>query len=65
MITGWVAINALIGKIKTGQSAFGVTLQVVASNGTGQAIASALLLASAICAMMSTADSALLAFSTM
>lgn len=65
MITGWVAISALVGVIKPGQSAFGASLLLVAERGTGQAVASALLLASAICAMMSTADSALLAFSAM
>ncbi|GIL75284.1 hypothetical protein Vretimale_7979 [Volvox reticuliferus] len=64
MITGWVA-SAAIPKVAKGESAFGKLLQVVANRGTGQAFAAALLLASAICAMMSTADSALLAFSSM
>ena len=40
-------------------------LRRVATAGGGPAFAAALLLASAICAMMSTADSALLAFSSM
>ncbi|KAJ9520945.1 hypothetical protein QJQ45_014137, partial [Haematococcus lacustris] len=65
MIIGWVAISALRGRIKPGVSVFGSSLLLVAEQGTGQALASALLLASALCAMMSTADSALLAFSTM
>ncbi|GIL51166.1 hypothetical protein Vafri_7234 [Volvox africanus] len=64
MITGWVA-SAAIPKLAKSESAFGKLLQVVADRGTGQAFAAALLLASAICAMMSTADSALLAFSQM
>ena len=40
-------------------------LQLISGRGTGQAFLAALLLASAICAMMSTADSAMLAFSSM
>ncbi|EFJ49747.1 hypothetical protein VOLCADRAFT_104191 [Volvox carteri f. nagariensis] len=64
MITGWVA-SAAIPSLAVGQSAFGKLLQVVARRGSGQAFAAAMLLASAICAMMSTADSALLAFSQM
>ncbi|GLC49135.1 hypothetical protein PLESTB_000186200 [Pleodorina starrii] len=64
MVTGWVASAALPALIP-GQSAFGKLLQVVATRGSGQAFAAAMLLAAAICAMMSTADSALLAFSTM
>lgn len=65
--SGWVAIYALTGPnaLARGESAFGKILKVVAEYGGGQAFASALLLASGICAMMSTADSALLAFSTM
>lgn len=65
MITGWVAVSALYGVVKPGSSAFADMLRLVAAEGTGQSLASALLLASGICAMMSTADSALLAFSTM
>lgn len=65
MITGWVAISALFGKLRPGQSAFGKLLQLISGRGTGQAFLAALLLASAICAMMSTADSAMLAFSSM
>jgi hypothetical protein len=61
---GWVAIGAFQGK-RPGASAFSGTLLRVAENGGGQAFASALLLASGVCAMMSTADSAMLAFSTM
>ncbi|GFR47522.1 hypothetical protein Agub_g9240 [Astrephomene gubernaculifera] len=64
MVTGWVAIAA-IPSLAKGQSAFGKLLQMVADRGGGQAFAAAMLLASAICAMMSTADSALLAFSQM
>ncbi|PNW73816.1 hypothetical protein CHLRE_13g573900v5 [Chlamydomonas reinhardtii] len=64
MITGWVAIAAL-PVLPKGSSAFGAMLLLVAQQGTGQAVVSALLLASAICAMMSTADSALLACSSM
>ncbi|PNH09288.1 Sodium/pantothenate symporter [Tetrabaena socialis] len=63
-ITGWVAIAA-IPKLLPGQSAFGKLLQLVATRGSGQAFAAAMLLASAVCAMMSTADSALLAVSGM
>ncbi|KXZ41352.1 hypothetical protein GPECTOR_527g519 [Gonium pectorale] len=64
MITGWVA-SAAIPSLARGESAFGKLLRVVADRGSGQAFAAALLLASAICAMMSTADSALLACSQM
>lgn len=64
MVTGWVAIDTL-RSLPRGASAFGELLKVVAERGGGQAFASALLLASAICAMMSTADSALLACSSM
>ncbi|KAG2438998.1 hypothetical protein HYH02_010789 [Chlamydomonas schloesseri] len=64
MITGWVAIAA-IPKLPKGGSAFGAMLLLIANRGTGQAVVAALLLASAICAMMSTADSALLACSSM
>lgn len=65
MITGWVAIAVLKGPLPKGTSVFSSLLLTVASKGTGQAILSALLLASAVCAMMSTADSALLSFSSM
>ncbi len=65
MLTGWVAINALVGRAVPGKSAFASTLLIVAESGGGQAFASALLLAAGVCAMMSTVDSALLAFSTM
>ncbi|KAG2500633.1 hypothetical protein HYH03_001400 [Edaphochlamys debaryana] len=64
MITGWTA-SAAIPKLPPGKSAFGAMLLLVANEGGGQAFASALLLASAVCAMMSTADSALLACSSM
>ncbi|KAI8471640.1 MAG: SSS family transporter: sodium ion/pantothenate [Monoraphidium minutum] len=65
MITGWVGIAALAGTVAKGESAFSKMLMLVAGKGTGQAFLAALLLAAAICAMMSTADSALLAFSVM
>eukprot|EP00878_Enallax_costatus_P016186 GHUV01016976.1.p1 GENE.GHUV01016976.1~~GHUV01016976.1.p1 ORF type:complete len:356 (+),score=97.44 GHUV01016976.1:718-1785(+) len=65
MITGWVAIAALAGPLPKGTSVFSAVLLKIAAEGTGQAFLSALLLASAVCAMMSTADSALLAFSSM
>ncbi|KAF8067290.1 cyclin-C1-1 [Scenedesmus sp. PABB004] len=65
MITGWVAISALAGPLPKGTSVFSAVLLKVAAHGTGQSVLSALLLASAISAMMSTADSALLAFSSM
>eukprot|EP00775_Hariotina_reticulata_P011366 gene11366-11515_t len=65
MITGWCAVAALTGPLPKGTSVFSSILIRVASEGTGQAFLSALLLASAACAMMSTADSALLAFSSM
>lgn len=64
MVTGWVA-SAAIPKLLKGQSAFGALLQIVSGRGSAQAFAAAMLLAAAICAMMSTADSALLAFSQM
>lgn len=48
-----------------GASPFGAMLRTVATYGGGPSFAAALLLASAVCAMMSTADSALLAFSAM
>lgn len=64
MVMGWTAVSALRHTYKGG-SPFGHMLVLVAEKGGGQAFAAALLLASAICAMMSTADSAMLAFSTM
>lgn len=65
MVTGWVAISALAGAVAKGESAFSKMLVLVSNHGTGQAFLAALLLAAAICAMMSTADSALLSFSVM
>ncbi|GBF88910.1 sodium:pantothenate symporter [Raphidocelis subcapitata] len=53
------------GEIAKGESAFSRMLIIVSNHGTGQAFLAALLLAAAVCAMMSTADSALLAFSVM
>ncbi|WIA33094.1 hypothetical protein OEZ86_006248 [Tetradesmus obliquus] len=65
MITGWVAISALAGPLPKGTSVFSAVLAKVAAEGKGQTVLAALLLSSAVCAMMSTADSALLAFSSM
>lgn len=66
MVTGWVAIAALSGgAVAKGESAFSKMLLLVSGHGPGQALLAALLLAAAVCAMMSTADSALLAFSLM
>lgn len=65
MITGWVAISALSGQVAKGESAFSKMLVLVSQHGTGQALLAALMIAAAVCAMMSTADSALLSFSVM
>jgi hypothetical protein len=46
MITGWCAIAALAGPLPKGTSVFSAVLLKVASAGTGQAVLSALLLAS-------------------
>jgi hypothetical protein len=46
MITGWCAIAALAGPLPKGTSVFSAVLLKVASGGTGQAVLSALLLAS-------------------
>ncbi|KAF5837517.1 sodium/solute symporter [Dunaliella salina] len=65
MVIGWVAIAAFSDLELPTPSPFGSLLRLIAKNGPGQSFASALLLASGVCAMMSTADSSLLAFSTM
>lgn len=64
MLTGWTAIGEFRG-VNIGGSVFSRMLLRVSNQGTGEAFAAALLLASALCAMMSTADSALLAFGGM
>eukprot|EP00200_Dunaliella_tertiolecta_P004766 CAMPEP_0202354932 /NCGR_PEP_ID=MMETSP1126-20121109/10037_1 /ASSEMBLY_ACC=CAM_ASM_000457 /TAXON_ID=3047 /ORGANISM="Dunaliella tertiolecta, Strain CCMP1320" /LENGTH=665 /DNA_ID=CAMNT_0048947463 /DNA_START=36 /DNA_END=2033 /DNA_ORIENTATION=- len=65
MVIGWTAIAAFSDLELPTPSPFGSLLRLIAKNGPGQSFASALLLASGVCAMMSTADSSLLAFSTM
>lgn len=64
---GWTAVYALraVNVPARGGTAFGAMLRLTADSGSGPAFAAALLLASVICACMSTADSALLAFSSM
>jgi len=64
MITGWVAVSAFGGGAEEA-GVFGSVAAVVRSTGSGGEFASALLLTAAVCAMLSTADSSLLAFSTM
>mmetsp|Transcript_24621 Transcript_24621/g.55623 ORF Transcript_24621/g.55623 Transcript_24621/m.55623 type:complete len:718 (-) Transcript_24621:72-2225(-) len=64
MVTGWVAVKALADMPKT-YSTFGSIAAIVRNKGSGGEFASALLVTSAVCAMLSTADSALIAFSTM
>ncbi|EKX46008.1 hypothetical protein GUITHDRAFT_94455 [Guillardia theta CCMP2712] len=64
MVTGWVAVKALAGSPKT-YSTFGSIAAIVRNKGAGGEFASALLVTAAVCAMLSTADSALIAFSTM
>ena len=64
MITGWVAVKSFGGaKLATG--VFGSLASTVRATGSGGEFASALMLTAAVCAMLSTADSSLLAFSTM
>ena len=64
MITGWVAVSAFGGAPKP-SGIFGSVAGVVRSQGGGGEFASALLLTAAVCAMLSTADSSLMSFSTM
>jgi len=64
MITGWVAVSAFGGAPKA-SGVFGSVAGVVRSQGGGGEFASALLLTAAVCAMLSTADSSLMSFSTM
>ena len=64
MITGWVAVGQFLGKPRT-EGVFASVCVLVRDSGSGGQFASALLLSAALCAMMSTADSALIAFSTM
>jgi SSS family solute:Na+ symporter len=64
MITGWVAVSKFGGD-KIGQGVFAAVASAVRATGGGGQFASALLLTAAVCAMLSTADSSLIAFSTM
>lgn len=64
MITGWVAVRAFGGAAPS-QGVFGSVASAVRATGDGGEFASALLLTAAVCAMLSTADSSLIAFSTM
>ena len=64
MITGWVAVAHFGGApIKAG--VFASIASTIRSLGSGGEFASALMLTAAVCAMLSTADSSLIAFSTM
>jgi len=65
MVIGWSAIAAFSDLELPASSPFGSLLRLIAKNGPGQSFAAALLLAAGVSAMMSTADSSLLAFSTM
>jgi len=64
MITGWVAVSAFGGAAPSA-GVFASVASAVRATGKGGEFASALLLTAAICAMLSTADSSLIAFSTM
>lgn len=64
MITGWVAVRAFGGAAPSA-GVFGSVASAVRATGSGGEFASALLLTAAVCAMLSTADSSLIAFSTM
>jgi len=64
MITGWVAVSKFGGGKMT-SGVFAAVASAVRATGGGGQFASALLLTAAVCAMLSTADSSLIAFSTM
>mmetsp|Transcript_16719 Transcript_16719/g.40010 ORF Transcript_16719/g.40010 Transcript_16719/m.40010 type:complete len:772 (+) Transcript_16719:76-2391(+) len=65
MVTGWVAVAVLSAEDNATFGTFGAVANEVRSTGGGGQFASAMLLTAAVCAMVSTADSSLIAFSTM
>mmetsp|Transcript_21638 Transcript_21638/g.33861 ORF Transcript_21638/g.33861 Transcript_21638/m.33861 type:complete len:737 (-) Transcript_21638:160-2370(-) len=64
MITGWVAV-ASYGGVTLSRGTFGSVAGEVRSGSDGGQFGSALLMTSFVCAALSTADSSLIAFSTM